>query len=130
MGSSTLRSFPLLALCAAIGCGGADAPTVVEGTVTYEGKSAPFGTVFFLKSGEPQQPGQISSDGAYSAELAPGEYQVRIDTTPPPPPGHQEGDSIPPQPWPVPQKYANFASSGLTATIGSESPQQVDFTLP
>jgi hypothetical protein len=114
-----------------MGCGGGAASNAVQGTVSYEGKAAPFGAVFFLKSGEKQHAAQIGSDGTYKAELAPGEYQVRIDTTPPLPAGHKEGDPIPQQPRPVPEQYANFTSSGLKATINDQSdPQQLDFKLP
>ena len=30
----------------------------------------------------------------------------------------------------VPEKYSSFETSGLTLTVGDESPQQHDFKLP
>jgi hypothetical protein len=79
--------------------------------------------------------GAIQQDGAYKYDLPPGAYKVRIESAAPPPPGFREGDP-PPAPGTrpqvqeqVPAKYANYETSGLTATIGSESPQQLDFPL-
>jgi hypothetical protein len=73
----------------------------------------------------------IQSDGTYSFDLPAGEYKVRIDTPPALPAGWKEGDPAPPPaPRLVPEKYASYTSSGLTATINDSGSQTVDFTLP
>ena len=38
----------------------------------------------------------------------------------PPPPGWEEGQPLPPTPRLVPEQYANFETSGLAATVGSD----------
>ena len=75
--------------------------------------------------------GPIGADGFYSVTLPPGEYKVRIDAPAPLPPGWKEGQPLPASTLrPVPESYANFDTSGLTATVTGESSQKVDFALP
>jgi hypothetical protein len=126
-GGLALLALPLLV---AAGCGGGD-PTV-SGKITFNGKPVTDGIINFQAKGSKPLGGGINSDGMYTFELPPGEYQVRIDAPPPYPPGWKEGDPLPPLgPRPVPEKYASFNSSGLKANItGNEDPQTVDFVLP
>lgn len=120
---------PALALAALslTGCGG-DSATTVHGKVTYKGQPVTSGLINFQLSGGKVYGGEIGSDGSYSYELPPGEYRVRIDAPGPRPPW-KEGDPEPkPTPRLAPEKYADYASSGLTATV-TDSSQQLDFPL-
>lgn len=114
------------------GCSGAGDTTAVQGKVTYNGKSVTNGVINFRTQGAPPKGGVIKPDGTYSYDLPPGQYQVRIDTAPAMPTGWKEGDPPPKlPPRQVPEKYASYGTSGLTANItGEEDPQTVDFTLP
>jgi hypothetical protein len=115
-----------------IGCNRGPATKNVTGTVTYQSKPVTSGLINFLpEKGRPLGSG-IGSDGTYSVKLPTGKYQVRIDAPAPLPEGFKEGMPLaklaPPL---VPEKYANFNSSGLTATIEEQgSSQQLDFKLP
>jgi hypothetical protein len=126
--------FLLIALFSStvVGCNRGLATKNVTGTITYQNKPVTSGLINFLpEKGRPLGSG-IQSDGTYSVKLPPGKYQVRIDAPAPPPEGFKEGMPMPKLAAPlVPEKYANFASSGLTATIEEQgSSQQVDFKLP
>ena len=77
------------------------------------------GVINFQATGSRPLGGGINADGTYSLELPPGNYLVRIDAPPAFPPGYKEGDPLPRLgPRLVPEKYASFTSSGLTATVG------------
>jgi hypothetical protein len=117
----------LVALVVGCGGGGADG-TDVTGVVTHNGAPVPQGTIAFIKSGSPAAGGPIGSDGSYTLTLPPGQYQVRIDAIADTPDGWTESDPMPPRI--VPEKFANFETSGLTLTVGDESPQQHDVKLP
>lgn len=120
----------LLAVSLSIGCGGGNAGTTVTGVVTMNGAPVTTGVIGFLKSGSPAAGGPIGADGSYSVTVATGEYKVRVDAPSPMPAGWKEGDPPPKlPPRPVPENYAHFDSSGLTATITGESSQQLDFPL-
>jgi hypothetical protein len=114
------------------GCGGGPAATTsVQGSITYQKKPANNGVIAFSQAGGRPISAAIQSDGTYAAQVPPGDYQVRIDAPPPLPPDAKEGEPLPPLgPRTVPEKYANFSTSGLTVTIGKESPQQLDYNLP
>jgi hypothetical protein len=113
------------------GCGQAgEKTTSVQGKITYQNKPANNGVIAFLKDGSKPVSAAIQPDGAYAVQLPPGEYQVRIDAPPPMPAGWKEGQPMPPLgPRSVPDKFANFSNSGLTATVAAQSPQQLDFPL-
>ena len=114
------------------GCGGKAGTKTVSGAISYQNKPVTSGLINFLpKQGRPLG-GGIESDGTYSVNLPPGEYTVRIDAPAPLPEGYKEGQPLPHLGPPlVPEKYANFNSSGLTATIDDQhGSQQVDFKLP
>jgi hypothetical protein len=120
-----------LSSLAFVGCGGDDDLKAVSGTVTYQGKPVQDGLINFVAQGSRPFGGSIEADGTYSVELPPGDYQVRVDTPPQFPPGFKEGDPLPKlPPRQVPEKFANFSSSGLTATVkADESTQTLDFKL-
>jgi len=101
----------------------------VSGTVTYEGKPVPLGTVSFVAkdANGRNATGAIQSDGSYTLQTEKpgdgaqvGEYAVTISATEAP-----LLDYIPPKPVPVkrhvPEKYEKPDTSGLTATVKSGS---------
>lgn len=122
-------AFAIIFLC---GCGGKAVTKTVSGSVSYQNKPVISGSINFLAAKSRPLGCGIESDGTYSVKLPPGEYQVRIDAPAPLPEGFKEGMPLPKAAPPlVPEKYANFVSSGLTATISDGSgSQQVDFKLP
>jgi hypothetical protein len=117
---------------ALVGCDRSPATKNVSGAIAYQNKPVTSGLINFLPEKGRPLGGGIGSDGTYAVKLPPGKYQVRIDAPAPPPEGFKEGMPMPKLAPPlVPEKYANFASSGLTATIEDQgSSQQVDFKLP
>jgi hypothetical protein len=116
----------------AVGCGeGGGDTTTVRGKVTYSGAPVTSGLINFQAAGAKPLGGEIGADGSYEFDLPPGEYTVRIDTPPPMPAGYKEGDPLPKlAPRQVPEKYSLYDTSGLTVTVGTDSPQQQDFALP
>jgi hypothetical protein len=124
-------SLPLTVVVLFVGCGDGVATTAVQGSITFNGKPVTFGVINFKPAQGQPLGGEIRSDGTYQFELPPGEYQVRIDSPPKMPEGYKEGDPLPKLgPPQVPAQYANYGTSGLTATVGADSPQQLDFNLP
>lgn len=122
----------LVAAAMLVGCGGAAGPTTkVSGKVTFEGKPIVNGSINFLATGKRPLGGFLKPDATYEAELPPGEYQVLIDSPIQLPEGFKEGDPMPNIPRPLPEKYANYNTSGLTASVKSQAePQTIDFALP
>jgi hypothetical protein len=113
------------------GCDDGVATTTVRGKISYNNNPVTFGVINFKAAEGQPLGGEINPDGSYQFELPLGDYQVRIDSPPQMPAGYKEGDPLPQlPPRQAPARYANFATSGLTATIGAESPQQLDFALP
>jgi hypothetical protein len=124
------------------GCGDGESTTTVQGTITFNDKPVTTGLINFMPSQGKPLGGDIQSDGTYSFDLPPGEYKVRIDSPPPIPAGLQEGSAVtsntPSLPGPsakpgqgqVPPQFASYDTSGLTLTVGDESPQQHDIKLP
>jgi hypothetical protein len=121
-----------LSLAASVGCGDGENTTTVTGKISFNGQPVTSGIINFLPDGGRPLGGGINADSTFSFELPPGNYQVRIDSPPPYPEGWKEGQPPPKlPPRQVPEKYANFNSSGLTANItGNDDPQTVDFALP
>jgi hypothetical protein len=123
------------------GCGG-ESTTTVQGTITFNDQPVTTGLINFMPSQGKPFGGAIQSDGTYSYDMPPGEYKVRIDSPPPTPAGLQEGSAVTsnapspqaasgrPGQGQVPAQFASYDTSGLTLTVGSESPQQHDFKLP
>jgi hypothetical protein len=128
----------LVLLCVpTTGCGSGTAE--VTGTVRYNGKPLPSGTVQFLGSDGVPHSAPIQADGTYTARVPVGPAKVIVscvDETrlnqftarsadrngrgaPVPPAG---GFSL------IPQRYADWNSSGLTVTIESGRTVQ-DFAL-
>lgn len=123
------------------GCGGGPRGPVtapVAGTVTYQGKPIPKLSVAFLPdkgmvaTGTTDEQGQFTlmtskpGDGAM-----PGSYRVSIkavpDTTPPMPgfPGAEQPDPA----SPIPAKYGDPATSGLSGNVDASRKNDFKFDL-
>jgi len=126
-----------------VGCGGSEfqlAP--VKGKVTYNGKPLEFGAVIFIPEKGPAAIGQIQSDGTFVLQTGThggrmqrgavvGKHKVEIrcmDTQRPgykPSAGHEMpiGKSL------IPTKYNQADSSGLTAEVTPQGPNDFHFDL-
>jgi hypothetical protein len=114
------------ALLVAIGCGGEELPpnrAEVSGTVTFEGKPLPGGSVIFKSETDPNMkiPALIV-DGKYSSKRAPiGPCIVTVET-----------ESLllgnPDAYVKIPKHYDNLDESGLTANLEPGS-NEVNFDL-
>jgi hypothetical protein len=120
-----------VALLVPTGCGhGKGTGAAVQGKITFNGKAVPYGVIAFSEAGGRPISAAIQPDGSYAANVPSGQYAVRIDAPPQLPPDWKEGQPLPKMaPRALPEKYGNFTTSGLTATVRDES-QQLDFALP
>lgn len=127
------RTFPLLALPAALalaGCGSGTA--VVSGTVTYRGTAVPGGSVVLYCSDRQIVHGTIDPDGRYTIPNVPaGTAVVTVQTHARVPAGMRFRQNLPPSvngPVPpgagaadpavlIPPRYALPEESGLTVVI-------------
>lgn len=130
--------FPLM-LVLTLGCKpkNPNAPARVSGMITYKGKPLPGGTITFYTDGAGIYPLPIDPDGTYEGTGLPvGDLAVTIDTESakaygsaaaygdgrghqmqfsPAPGGHEQTPR--PQYVPIPKKYANLKTSGLSMTL-------------
>jgi hypothetical protein len=114
-----------------LGCNRGPDTTTVSGNVSYDRKPVGNALINFQTKEARPLGGSTTADGTYSIELPPGEYQVRIDAPAPLPEGWKEGDpEPPPAPRLVPEKYASYPTSGLTAKVEDSGSQTIDFSLP
>lgn len=120
----------VLLVCASMaGCGKSESGTKVRGKITYNGQPVTTGLINFLAAGSRPMGGAIQADGTYEFTLPAGEYQVRVDA-----PGQLQpapaGQEPVMGPRAAPEKFASFASSGLTASVVAQGePQTIDFDL-
>src|SRR5689334_18166198 len=110
----------------AIGCGQkAMDPnrTIVSGIITYDGKPLPAGSVSFESSEKGIATSTQIKDGSYLTDRAPiGKIAVGVDTA-----SIQYGN--PAKFVPIPAKYADSATSGLSIEIKSGANENVNFDL-
>ncbi len=136
-----------------VGCGGGADPekgreprTPVSGVVMHDGKPVEGATVMLHSNmGGKGATGVTNSSGAfklgtYGADdgALPGEYKVSVRKLEAAPTTKQPGPDEPgydPNPKPfvpkhlLPEKYADFTKSGLTATVGKEAVTDLKFEL-
>jgi hypothetical protein len=118
-----LLTFSLLLFAVLSGCGpaGKDGKAVVKGTVTIGGSLANSGQVTFTIGNESLS-GMIDPQGNYSVVgLTPGEAKVTVTNlsipTAPITPGMPGAENVVTKPIPIPAKYGNVETSGLTFTV-------------
>jgi len=123
------------------GCGrSGSSASSVSGSVTYKGSPVTGGTMLFHGK-DKVFPASLGPDGKYVCpSVPPGEYTVTIDTKALKKAGDSEKSSLAPEKEtpeiakaremakgampvyvPIPSKYADAKTSGLTVTVGSGS---------
>lgn len=126
----------LLAAIVLAGCDDGRVPLApVSGTVTYKGKPLHTGTVTFIPDPTgPYASGEINSDGTYTlmtyedGDGAPvGNHRVMIVA-------HEPASGLPEDPNTdamllIPEKYGSDRKSGLTASVGDQDENVIDFDL-
>jgi len=130
----------VLAALAIAGCGGSRLKTVpVEGKLAYKGEALKFGSVLFQPEHGPPARGEIQPDGTFRLSTfgtndgaVLGTHRVQIacnesqDPNAPPPNPDVEvarGESL------IPEKYSNYATSGITFEVEDEGTQRFDRDL-
>jgi len=101
----------------------------VTGTVTFRGEALTNAAIMFFPDNGPPVTAVVSSTGRYSAPLPPGDYTVVVNLGAQLPPGHKEGDPIPPPRIILPPQYSTRAKSTLHATVETGRKQVIDFPL-
>ncbi len=110
----------LLACCVTLaGCGPKEAPRGdISGSVSYQGKLIETGCIsLYSPTNGLGSSGDVQSDGSFSLKGIPvGSYQVSVMPPQPVPPA--PGETPKPQAkFPLPAKYAESTSSGLTFDV-------------
>jgi hypothetical protein len=137
--NSWLVAFAAVALLVAPGSGCKRNPRVVpvSGTILYNGKPLPFGSVMFQPDKGQAAVGDVQADGSFKLSsygpndgAVPGKHKVSISCYEGHRPGKASGDSL--GKLLIPLKYTRFGSSGLTADINDTSdgkPQEIVLEL-
>ena len=73
-----VRSFVLLLLALAVGCGGPPAPGTVQGKVTLNGADVDGGKIRFIPTGGGAPAEATITGGRYTIQVVPGEARVEI----------------------------------------------------
>lgn len=122
-----------------MGCGGSDAPTTVaaKGVVTYQGKPVPKLSVAFIPEKGLLATGTTDAEGKFvlmtnkpGDGATVGTYKVAISFDSgevPPMPGMEPPGYKPPE-SPIPAKYGDVSTSGLTQTVDKD-PAKNNFTI-
>jgi len=136
MGRTCALVAPVLLLLA--GCGHSGPATFpVTGTVTYQGKPLPLGTVMFVaEDGPPSQPAPIDAHGVYRLEAVAGKHAVQVIAVPPRPgrpdpsadggidyTGSPEVESL------IPAKYNRYHTSGIEVVVQPNAENTIDIQL-
>jgi hypothetical protein len=92
--------------------------------ITLDGQPLPAGTIGFMSAEGPVATAvAIREDGTYSTNRAPiGKNVVTIDTN-----SIQVGN--PPKYVPIPERYRNAETSGLTVELQAGKNENIDFAL-
>jgi hypothetical protein len=133
------RALPALLLCLALtGCGWGRGE--VSGTVRYNGRPLPFGTIQFLGPDGIPRAGKIGPDGTFSVGVPAGQAKVIIScldearmarATPQSAPGHGRAALNPSSSGGlslIPPRYSDWNASGLTVLVRRGKTTQ-DFAL-
>ncbi|MCI0748493.1 MAG: hypothetical protein L0Y58_24055 [Verrucomicrobia subdivision 3 bacterium] len=112
-----------------VGCAKSSDTVAVGGKVSYRGEPLVNGAVtFFPAMGRPVS-APTTPEGEYTAQLAPGEYDVVVNVGAELPPGFKEGDPLPPPKIVLPPEYTIRARSTLKATVTAADQEPIDFAL-
>lgn len=137
-----LRWLARIALCAfpvlVSGCSD-DGPKTypVKGTVSYQGKPLPLGTVMFVPLDGPPATSTINSGGSYSLQAVAGTHKVEIIAMPPVVGGKADpakeggydytGATIPKSL--IPEKFNRYETSGIEVQVQAIDENRIDLTL-
>lgn len=123
-------------LITAVGCGGSGNPETVpvSGLVTFNGQPVSDAAVTFYPEGGRPASGRTDAEGIYQLTTftpndgaIPGSHRVAIlKASTPPGNSPEELEAVERV---IPEKYANEASSGLTATVNVDQETPIDFNL-
>jgi len=120
------------------GCGpNGPATYPVTGTVSYQGKPVPLGTVLFVaKDGPPSQPAPIGSEGTYRLEAVAGKHAVQVIAVPPRPgrpdpnvDGGIDYTGAPQVQSLIPTKYNRYHTSGIEVVVEPKTQNTIDIVL-
>lgn len=135
-----LLSGAALLLVVVIGCGPKGPKQYpVTGTVRYQGKALPLGTVVFVPEDGPiSGPVRIDQDGRYRLEAVAGRHAVAVVAVPPRtggrPDPHAEGGvdwtGAPEVKSLIPDKYCRYDTSGVTVVVEARASNTIDIDLP
>ena len=114
------RPLVFLVILAVIGCGGNKNVGQVSGTVNYQGKPLPIGTVSFLDSSNQSLASSAINDGTYAIPVKVPAGPVKVIVTTPGRvsgrlPKNKSGESV--TVISIPAKYGSADQSGLTYTV-------------
>jgi len=110
----------------------------VSGTVNYQGKPLPLGTLMFVpKQGTPSKPSLIDGSGHYSLQAVAGEHRIQVVAVPereggrpdPTVEGGIDYTGVPEVESLIPEKYNRFDTSGITVTVKPDGPNTIDINL-
>jgi len=92
---------------------------VVTGKVTLGGAPLEAGGVLFMTEDGHAASEKIAADGNYTVKCRPDRYKVAVTPPPPPDPLGSPAGAAPPQPSarPIPKKYQDLGSSGLSVEV-------------
>ena len=101
------------------GCAPQEEPTAaVSGKVTLDDEAVSAGTVLFMSEDGRAASAELRSDGSYTLNCPLGSFKVSV-TPPPPADPLANPDAAESEPAvEIPEKYQDFASSGLVAQVG------------
>lgn len=123
------------------GCGGGNQldTVVVRGTVMYQGKPLPYGTISFQPQAGPPAMGKIQPDGSFTLSTygdgdgaIVGPHKVLVSATAIDAGTAPEADAsteMRAAQSVIPTKYSSFSTSGLTADVEAGKENQFTFEL-
>ncbi|HBO44071.1 MAG TPA: hypothetical protein DD670_09085 [Planctomycetaceae bacterium] len=108
----------------------------VTGTVTYQGKPLPLGSVMFMPRDEGARfkGSPIDANGRYQLEILPGRYAVQVQMIARLrgqrlPDGEGANVNVPEVDWLIPEKYSHFETSGIEVVVEPDRANQIDLPL-
>ena len=133
-----LRGVALCTISLMVGCGGADDGHVrATGTVTYNGAPLAKGEVAFVDEKGVTAAVSHIKDGSFSLEatashpgINPGKYEVAVSSwNREPGTVDDQGNIVAKGDPAIPEKYMNYKTSGLTATVEESGTSSIKLEL-
>jgi hypothetical protein len=115
------RCMALALLAVTLGCTKhkEERSAVVTGKVTLGGAPLGAGEVLFMTEDGHAASEKLAADGSYTVKCRPDRYKVAVTPPAPPDPLGSPAGAAPPQPdtRPIPKKYQDLGSSGLSVDV-------------